>query len=608
MSNTVFKRLITGITDRLQFLPKSLKLVWAATPKWTALWLLLIVVQGILPVALVYLTKAVVDSLSVAISEQGVVPENVYKALYLLGATACVVLASAALRSIMRWVQTAQSESVRDYISAKVHAKAVTLDLSIFESSRYHDMLHRATADAINRPLSLVQSVGSIGQALITLLAMLFVLASYYIWLPLVLIVGTVPAFYIALKYSLLAHRIFMRRTSQHRKAQYYASMLTDRDSAAELRLFSLGNYFRERYGEVRALLRNEQIEFAQRQAMAEFLAALVGLIAMGLAIAFVTLNIMRGGGTLGDLALIYQAFNQGQSLMQVLLANTRQLYINLLFVENLFAFLELEPVLLEPVLPYTEAAALKQGIVLNNVSFNYPDAEHRSLDNFSLNIPAGKFIAIVGENGAGKSTLIKLLTRLYDPVSGSIEVDGINLKSYPLEKVRALFTVLFQDPVKYQQSVADNISVAQWWKNPELADIEAAAIGAGASASIEKLDDKYEAVLGKLFGGNELSGGEWQRVALARAFLRSAPVIILDEPTSEMDSWAEADWMDRFSTLIAGRTAVVITHRFTTAMRADVVHVMEAGKVVESGSHAELLSLGGRYAKSWNKQMESSQ
>lgn len=601
-------RLLNVIAQHLRVLPKSIALVWAATPGWTALWLLLILVQGVLPVALVYLTKAVVDSLTVALanSDSDFLSESAYQSFYLLAAMAGLLLLTAALRSVMRWVQTAQSESVKDYISDKVHAKAVSLDLSIFESPRYHDMLHRATADAINRPLSLVQSVGSIGQALVTLLAMLIVLSTYFMWLPAVLVIGTLPAFYIALKFALLQHRIFMKRTSQHRKAYYYSSMLTNRDSAAELRLFALGDYFRQRYSETRKFLRGEQIAFAQRQALAEFGAALIGLLVMGVAIAVVTLNIIKGGGSLGDLALIYQAFNQGQSLMQALLTNIRQLYVNLLFVENLFAFLDIEPILIEPVSPDTQTMQISKGIELKGVSFKYPESERYSLADFSMTIPAGKFVAIVGENGAGKSTLIKLLTRLYDPASGSITIDGVDLKSLPLAKVRGLYTALFQSPVKYQQSVSDNISLAQWSLNPAVAEIKAAAVGAGADNPIDRLDDKYNTILGKMFGGEELSGGEWQRVALARAFLRSAPVIILDEPTSDMDSWAEADWMDRFRSLIAGRTALLITHRFSTAMRADIVHVMDQGQVVESGTHDELLALDGRYAQSWKKQMES--
>ena len=208
-----------------------------------------------------------------------------------------------------------------------------------------------------------------------------------------------------------------------------------------------------------------------------------------------------------------------------------------------------------------------------------------------------------MGENGAGKSTLIKLLTRLYDPTSGSIRIDNTDIKDLPLDQLRSLFTVMFQAPVHYQQSASENITIGDWQREPTHSEVTIAAASAGADTPIAKLPDEYSTVLGKLFGGSELSGGEWQRVALARAFLRSAQVIILDEPTSAMDSWAEADWMDRFRSLAKDRTAIVITHRFTTAMQADVIHVMSGGTITESGTHQELIEMKGRYWDSWCKQ-----
>jgi ATP-binding cassette subfamily B protein len=396
-----------------------------------------------------------------------------------------------------------------------------------------------------------------------------------------------------------------MWRTEKFRLANYYSTKLTERESAAEVRLFGLGQYFRSRYSKIRVSLRDEQIALSKRQGIAELLAALSGLAAMGITIAWTAASIIRSGGSLGDLAMIYQAFNQGQKLMQALLNNIKQLYTSMLFIENLFAFLELSPQLPEPELPATRPVVLKQGIKLENVSFRYPGSEHYSLQDFNLEIPAGKVIAIVGENGAGKSTLIKLLTRLYDPAEGKVYIDGVDARDLPLDQLRRLFTVMFQIPVQYQQTVSDNISIGDWKNASTPADVINAAQGAGANIPIQKLPNQYETLLGKLFGGSELSGGEWQRIALARAFLRNAPVIILDEPTSAMDSWAEADWMDRFRDLTSGRTALIITHRFTTAMRADLIHVMSDGKIIESGTHQNLLLQRGHYNASWTRQTE---
>jgi ATP-binding cassette subfamily B protein len=235
-------------------------------------------------------------------------------------------------------------------------------------------------------------------------------------------------------------------------------------------------------------------------------------------------------------------------------------------------------------------------------VTFRYPGAGRPALEDFTLEVPEGRITAIVGPNGAGKSTLIRLLCRFYDPEAGSIEREGKDLREWPMEDLRRSTTVLFQEPAHYSETVARNIALGELAGDPSREAIEDAARAAGADEAVARLPRGYDSLLGRMFAeGAELSTGEWQRLALARAFLRRAPLIVLDEPTSAMDPWAEADWLKRFRDLAKGRTALIITHRFTTAMFADVIHVMEAGRITESGSHAELLALGGRYAAGWS-------
>jgi ATP-binding cassette, subfamily B, bacterial len=308
---------------------------------------------------------------------------------------------------------------------------------------------------------------------------------------------------------------------------------------------------------------------------------------------------------TLGDLALFYQAFYQGQSLMRTLLGNAGQIYANSLFLGNLFEFLGLEPHVVSPPYPIPAPSVIKEGIRFEQITFRYPGSERIALQDFNLTIPAGQVVAIVGANGAGKSTLVKLLCRFYDPEAGLITLDGIDLRAISLEELRRLITVLFQWPVPYHATASQNIAIGDVHAAPSAVEIEAAARGAGAHEVIARLPREYDTLLGRWFAdGTELSGGEWQRIALARAFLRQAQIIVLDEPTSFMDSWAEAEWLERFRALVHGRTALIITHRFTTAMRADVIHVMQNGQIVESGSHDELLARGGLYAQSWAAQM----
>lgn len=253
---------------------------------------------------------------------------------------------------------------------------------------------------------------------------------------------------------------------------------------------------------------------------------------------------------------------------------------------------------------PGEQGLPVKESIRFERVSFTYPGGFHRALDEFDLEIPAGKVVALVGHNGAGKSTLIKLMCRFYDPDEGRILVDGLDLRALDQEALRHQITVLFQDPVHYHASVRENIAFGDINGLSDQPRVWQAAHDAGALEPIERLEDGFETWLGKWFGGAELSGGEWQRIALARAFFRKASLVILDEPTSAMDSWAEQDWLDRFKTLTEGRTALMITHRFTTAMHADIIHVLDKGRVVESGTHAQLVELGGAYAHSWSAQI----
>jgi ATP-binding cassette subfamily B protein len=275
------------------------------------------------------------------------------------------------------------------------------------------------------------------------------------------------------------------------------------------------------------------------------------------------------------------------------------------LYLESLFAYLDLESGMPTPDTAVAFPKQISQGIRFRNVSFKYPSEERTAVSNFDLSIPAGKIVAIVGVNGAGKSTLIKLLCRFYDPTAGAIEIDGTDLRLFDVKQLRKNISVLFQFPMQFHETAAGNISLGDTIKDPQIEDIQIAAERAGVSAFINTLPQGYDTLLGKWFvNGVELSGGEWQKMALARAYFRRAPLIILDEPTSFMDPWSEADWFDRFRDITTGKTGILITHRFTIAMRADVIHVVDKGCIIESGSHSDLLEMNGLYAESWRSQM----
>lgn len=588
---------------QLPNLPRALDLVWSVARPWTIAWILLLIVQGLLPAAVVYLTKLVVDGVVRANGSWPAMRDVLLRVLMLGG----VLLLMEIVRNAINWVRTVQTELLQDHITALIHEKSVTVDLAFYELADYYDHLHRARTEARYRPVALLGNLGALLQNSITLIAMGAILIPLGPWLAIALLLSTLPAFFVVIHYALAEYQWRQRTTTDDRRSWYYDWIMTTAEAAAEIRLFGLGKYFQSHHKDLRRKLRGERLELMRRQSLAELAASLIALLIIGAAMLLMIWRALMYSVTLGELALVYAAFNQGQGLMRTLLENAGQLYGNSLFLGNLFDFLSLKSS--ERAHPSARAAlrgrpSVAPTIALNNVSFAYPDASTNALDNFTLSIPSGKVIALVGPNGAGKSTLLKLLCRFYDPNEGSITIDNQNIKDIPTDDLRRLITVLFQQPFHYNTTVRDNILYGDLQLEASDAELDAAIKAAGASEIVSRLANREQTLLGRWFpGGTELSVGEWQRIALARAFLRRAPIIILDEPTSALDPWAEADWLERFRKLAYGRTSIIITHRFTTAMHADVIHVMDRGRIVESGSHQRLLDQNGLYAASWARQ-----
>ncbi|NNC64527.1 MAG: ABC transporter ATP-binding protein, partial [Gammaproteobacteria bacterium] len=505
-----------------------------------------------------------------------------------------------------RWIRVALSETFRDYLRGRLHEKAIELDLEFYETSAYHDRLYRVMGDVAQRPVTMLESLGSLVQSTVTILGLAFLMVAYAWWLPLLLIVGALPALAVATRFSRRRHAWWMRRTQDERWTQYYETVLTHSSIAAEVRLFDLGSHFKTLYQELRARLRDERIDLERRHVLENVMAGLLALFITAGVMIWITLRAFRGAATLGDVALFYQAFSRGQNLMRSILLGVNQVYDSSLFVAELFEFFALQPMTAPPRVP-GRIVEPPESVKFEHVSFAYPASDDLSLKDVTVEFKRNKTVAIVGENGAGKSTLLKLLCRFYDPKEGRVLVDGAPLTDMPLEDARRLLTVLFQFPVQYHASAAQNIAYGDVDGEIDHSRIREAARLAGIDTKIESLPDGYETLLGKWFvEGQELSGGEWQRLAMARAYYRDAPIIVLDEPTSMLDSWAEADWFERFRSLTRDRIGIVVTHRFTIARRADIIHVMQSGRIVESGSHEDLLLLGGLYASSWKQQIEA--
>ncbi len=585
--------------ERLKDLPKALRLVWAAARVWTLAWSLLVMVQGVLPVAVVWLTKILVDSVVAAVGGHGSLLRPVELALL----AAVLLLVSAVLRALTRWVRTAQAELVRDHVAGLIQEKAVALDLEFYDSPEYHDRLHRVRQDAHDRPVALVESLGMMAQSTVTLVAMAVVLLRFGWWLPLALVVSTVPALGVVVRFALEQHDWWERTTEQQRRAWYYDWLLTDRTAAAEVRVLGTGSHFRGLYCELRTGLRRQRLALARRESVAEIVAAGCGLVVLGGGVAWMVWKASRGLVTLGDLAMFYQAFSQGQKLMRSLLETVGQIYSNSLFLGDLFEFLGLEPKLERAGRHVSVMRERSPSLVFHGVTFRYPGSSDPVFDGFDLEIPGGRIAALVGDNGSGKSTLVKLACRLYDVEAGSVELGGVDVRRIPSDQLRAMVAVFLQDPVRYNETALDNVVIGDLAAPRSMDRIERAVQAGGAGPVIDTLPGGFDTQLGRWFSkGVELSVGEWQRLALARTFFREAPVLLLDEPTAAMDVWAESNWIGGLRKTVRGKTVLLITHRLTTALHADVVFLIHAGKIIESGTHEELLAHGGRYAAAWER------
>lgn len=572
--------------QRIARVRESVRLTWNASPRWFVAATATGLLQSIFPPLMLFVLKRIIDAITKSASFNDV--------LVLIGLAALIALLDASSRAFNGLVIEAQGQLVSDHVHRLLLAKSVEVGLPYYESAHVHDTLHRAQQEAPQRTLQLVTSLNQLLRTTATLAGILALL-SFFHWLPIVLLFAfTIPVVLIRARFGREVHQWHERTTPVERQAAYFRSLLTGTDAAKEIRLFDLGALFTSRFESLRALIRRERLGLAKRRLWIDVTTQVLPELAIFGCLALLAYRALQGGVSFGGVVVYFWALQWGRSLLNETLGALVSVYEHNLFLTSLHEFLACDIRVAEPQTPVPVPRPMQSGIRADRLSFRYPGNDALALEDVSFVIRPGEKVALVGENGSGKTTLVKLLCRLYDPSEGDLRLDGVSLRSFATSDLRREISVVFQDYVRYDLTVRENIALAN-----SAADVEAAAMRTGVHDAILRLPKGYDTQLGRAFeGGAELSIGEWQKIALARAFTRDSQILILDEPTSALDPEAEAAVFERFYELAEGRTAILISHRLSTVRMAERIFVLDRGRIVESGTHDELMSRREKYAR----------
>jgi ATP-binding cassette, subfamily B, bacterial len=587
-------------------IPGAFQLVWGADKRSTLLMAVLTLISAALPATQAWVGKLIIDSVIGSINRGTGAQAGLQATLPFLAFEFGLLLATAVIAQLRRLAEHVLNARLAHHINSAVIRKALALDLQYFEDASFYDKLQNARREADFRALGIINGSFTVAQNVITLLSFAAILLTFNPLIALILFGATIPSFVAQGRYSNLYFRLLTWRAPEARRMNYLEHVLTVDNTVKEVKLFGLGEPLLQRYNDIFWKFFHEDEELARRRSLISLVWGLVASASYYIAYAWIIYSAVGGLITIGSMTFYLALFRQSQGTFQGLFDNVNRLYENGLFMDNLFSFLKLAPQMSRADPPAAMPDHFRQGLEFRHVSFRYPGREDWALRDVNLQIAPGEKLALVGPNGAGKTTMIKLLTRLYDPTEGQILLDGTDLREYDLDELRQRIGVIFQDFVRYQLTVRENIGFGQIDRLEDGERVQDAAERGGADQVVAELPEGLDTMLGRWFEkGHELSGGQWQKVALGRAFMRDGEVLVLDEPTAALDAEREYEIFQRFRELTNGKIAVLISHRFSTVRMADRIAVIEDGHISELGSHAELLAYGGTYARLFELQAE---
>jgi ATP-binding cassette subfamily B protein len=566
-----------------------LRLIWQTSPPLILATTLFRLVRAMLPLAALWVGKLIIDA---------VVGRSSHLWTYVAWEIGLAIL-SDVLGRANGLCDNLLADRFSNKISFRLIKHAATLDLVSFEDPEFHDKLDRARRQTVSGRLAVLSTLMNISQDLLSLASLSAGLIIFNPWLMLLLAAAVVPAFLGESHFTALSYTVYFRYTPQRRELDYIRWLGASADSAKEVKIFGLGDYLAERYKAVSEKLSAENKAVAIQRAA---LGSLLNVLSTGGyygAYIWILTKAVHGDLSLGTLTFLAGAFSRSRAYIEKILSSVSDMSEQTLYLKDLFDFFEMKPLIASPIRPIPAPRPIKDGFQFEKVAFSYPGSERAVLHAVDLRIAKGEKIALIGANGAGKTTLVKLLSRLYEPTQGRILLDGADLRDYSIEDLRREIGVIFQDYMRYDLLVKENIGFGNLDRLNDRSAIETAARKGQASEMIARLPDTFDQVVGRRFeGGVNLSGGEWQKIALARAYMRDAQVLILDEPTATLDARAEYEVFLRFAELTQGRTSVLISHRFSTVRMADRILVLSGGQISEQGSHQELVGMGGLYAE----------